>query len=78
MDVFGGDAPEGIAAEWIKRFDAHESSAVKEVVNLVLRAAGCEVTVDSHDIEDPDHCSNKLQDVQEEFQSVSPTEASPV
>lgn len=55
----------------MRRFNKHESNAVKELVNLVLLSAGCTIEVNSHDIEDPDHCANKLADIQEEFQSVS-------
>ena len=42
-----------------------------EIVNFVLKCAGCDLKVDIHDIEDPDSCANKLTDIQEEYQAVS-------
>lgn len=62
-----GDA----AAAWVKRFKDHESIALSEIVNLVLRCAGCGIEVNVHDIEDPDNCTSKLTDIQDEYQAVS-------
>ena len=74
-EVFASDDTlENIAASWLQRFDNHESMALAEVVNFVLRCAGCESEVTEHDIEDPDGCTNKLTDIQEEFQATNPTD----
>jgi cohesin complex subunit SA-1/2 len=43
---------------------------VADLVNFVLRSAGCELEVSDEDIEDPDNCANRLGDLQEEFQAV--------
>lgn len=67
----GDDTLDVVAADWIKRFREHESRAVSEIVNLVLRSSGCDIEVNEHDIEDPDNAPNRLEDIQEEFQSVS-------
>jgi len=70
--VFSNEKSLGVVAvAWLKRFKDHESSAVAEIVNLVLRCAGCAVEVDLHDIEDPDNCASKLTDIQDEYQAVS-------
>ena len=68
------DALDGIAADWVKRFETHESIALAEVVNFVLRCAGCESEVTEHDIEDPDEASIRLTDIQDEYQATNPTE----
>lgn len=66
-----GHTLEDVATEWLRQFDEHESRAVSELVNFVLKCAGCDLKVDEHDIEDPDGCTNKLRDLQEEYEQVS-------
>ncbi|WPG99698.1 STAG-domain-containing protein [Acrodontium crateriforme] len=74
-EVFAsGETIEAIAANWIKAFDEHASSAVADLINFVLRCAGCTGTVDASDIEDPDGATNKLDDLREEYQATKPTE----
>lgn len=74
-EVFASDDTlETVAAGWLKRFETHESMALAEVVNFVLRSTGCESEVTEHDIEDPDGCSNRLTDIQDEYQATNPTE----
>lgn len=55
-------------------FEEHESRAVADLINFVLKSAGCELKVTEYDIEDPDNASNKLEDLQGEFQAVSTCE----
>ncbi|GAB7331273.1 hypothetical protein MBLNU13_g02726t2 [Cladosporium sp. NU13] len=74
-DVFAhGKDLQVIANEWRLRFHEHESRALAEVINFVLRAAGCTSTVTEHDIEDPDAVSSKIEDLQHEYQATEPTE----
>lgn len=71
-DVFAsGDRLEDVAARWVTRFNEHEARAVAELVNLVLRAAGCDIRIDEDDIADPDNAPSRVAELQEEFQSVS-------
>lgn len=73
--VFGGDVQlKQITADWLKRFEQHEAGALGEVVNFVLKCAGCGIKVDEDDIGDPDSASNRLIDIQGEYQATSPTE----
>ncbi len=60
-----------VTGEWYKRFKNHEAEALEEIVNFLLRCAGCDIKVDRHDIEDPDSCTSKLTDIQDEYQAVS-------
>lgn len=70
-EVFANeDTLESVASEWLRRFRTHESNAITEIVNLVLRCTGCEIEVVATDIEDPDNCTNRLKDIQDEFQAV--------
>ena len=74
-DVFASDDNlEAIAASWLRRFDEHESRALSEVINFTLKCAGCDSTVSDHDIEDPDGCTNRLIDIQDEYQATDPTD----
>lgn len=73
--VFGGEEDlETIAVDWTARFILHEANAVSEIVNFVLKCAGCDIEVTSDDIEDPDNCTSRLTDIQDEFQAVSTSE----
>lgn len=74
-DVFGsGDRLEDVAARWVARFNEHEAKAVAEVINLVLRASGCNLRIDEDDIADPDNAPNRVAELQDEYQSQDVTE----
>jgi len=74
-EVFGDDVQfEVVAADWLKSFDTHESQALADMVNFILKCAGCHSTTSDFDIEDPDGVTNRLTDIQEEFQATAPTE----
>ena len=71
-EVFARDHTlDDVVAQWIAQFNEHESRALADLVNFVLKSAGCELQIDEHDIGDPDNCTNKLGDLQDEFQAVS-------
>lgn len=75
--VFGGGNTrlEEIVADWLKRFeDGPEASALGEIVNFVLKCAGCDIKTTFDDIGDPDGASNRLTDIQDEYQATSPTD----
>lgn len=56
------------------RYEKHPAQALCDLVNFVLKCAGCELLVDLHDIEDPDHATSKLTDIQDEFQQLKVAE----
>ena len=60
---------DSVAADWLRRFDAHEANALAELVNFVLRCAGCQFEVNGDEIEDPDNAPGKLSDIQDQFQA---------
>lgn len=63
-----------MAAEWLKSFEQHQSEAVANLVNFVLKSTGCGSKISDFDIEDPDHCTSKIEDLQGEYQAVSTSE----
>ncbi|KAK5133310.1 hypothetical protein LTR08_007835 [Meristemomyces frigidus] len=69
-----GDTFQDTAGKWLKRFDEHESAALAEIVNFVLKCAGSNGGVSEHDVEDPDGVTNKLDDLREEYQASKPTD----
>ena len=71
---FQGHTADGVAADWMTRYEKHPAQALCDLVNLVLKCAGCELQVDLHDIEDPDHATSKLTDIQDEFQQLKVTD----
>lgn len=58
-----------MAAEWVSRYNEHNSNAMADLVNFVLKCTGCTLQVDSNDIEDVDNVTGKLTDLQEEYQA---------
>ncbi|KAK4504662.1 hypothetical protein PRZ48_002623 [Zasmidium cellare] len=74
-EVFAHDKTiEQVVAEWLDAFTDHESLALSDVINFVLKAAGTNGKVTEHDTEDPDNASNRITDLQEEFQATEPTD----
>ncbi|KAF2190173.1 STAG-domain-containing protein [Zopfia rhizophila CBS 207.26] len=69
-EVFArGNNVEDVASQWVTRFQEHEAKAVAEVVNFVLRSAGCNIKIDDNDVSDPDNCASRLGEIQEEYQA---------
>lgn len=67
-DVFGrGNSAEKAASLWITSVQKDSISALRDLVNLVLKCAGCAVQIESQDIEDLDNVPNKLGDVLDEY-----------
>jgi cohesin complex subunit SA-1/2 len=70
--VFGrGSVLDDVAAEWLGRFKADEYSAIAEFYSFVLKCAGCEHTVNSEELQDPDNYSGLIDDIQGQYQAVS-------
>lgn len=71
-EVFArGHTIDDVVAEWLRKFHEHESRAVADLVNFVLRSAGCTLEIEDHNVEDPDNAASTLGDLQDEFQAVS-------
>ncbi|EHK97901.1 putative Cohesin subunit psc3 [Glarea lozoyensis 74030] len=57
------------AQEWLERYVQDNAAAMTELVNFMLKAAGCDVQVTIDDINDFDNAAGRLRDVQDEYQS---------
>ncbi|OJD19494.1 hypothetical protein AJ78_00563 [Emergomyces pasteurianus Ep9510] len=74
-EVFArGHTPDAVAAEWLTKYEDHNVKGMTDLVNFILRCTGTDLKVDEHDIEDVDNVSNRLNDLQEEYQTQSITE----
>ncbi|KAF2736048.1 STAG-domain-containing protein [Polyplosphaeria fusca] len=73
-EIFRGSRLDDVAAQWITSFREHEANAVAEIVNFVLRSAGCDIKIDQNDIDDPDNAPNKLGEIQDDYQAQNVSE----
>ena len=69
-----GHTLDGVAADWMTRYEQHQANAVRDLINFALKCTGCDLQVDLHDIEDPDNASSKLTDLQEEYHALKITD----
>ncbi|KAH0551615.1 hypothetical protein GP486_007168 [Trichoglossum hirsutum] len=71
VEVFSrGKTLDAVAAEWMSNYQRSAPEAMRDIVNFVLRCAGCELEVTVHDIEDQDNVTGRLSDLQDEYQAV--------
>ncbi|PBP17086.1 STAG domain-containing protein [Diplocarpon rosae] len=69
-DVFtSGDAAENIVTKWLASYEADNLAALADLVNMVLRSAGCTIEVTSDDVGDDDNVVGKFEDMQAEHQT---------
>jgi cohesin complex subunit SA-1/2 len=68
-EVFGrGQSPEDAASGWYESVQKDSVTALKDLVNFVLKCIGCNSKVEAQDIEDLDSVPNKLGDVLQEYE----------
>ncbi|KAH7377517.1 nuclear cohesin-like protein complex subunit [Cadophora sp. MPI-SDFR-AT-0126] len=74
-DVFqSGDPSEDVVTRWLRAYNEDNISSLADLVNLVLRSAGCAIGITSDDVNDEDNVMNKLADIQEEHQTKNITD----
>ncbi|TVY13720.1 Cohesin subunit psc3 [Lachnellula arida] len=74
-EVFtSGDSLEDVASIWLGRFKEENVTAMAELVNFILKCAGCTIQITADDINDEDNVENKLGDIQEEYQAQNITD----
>lgn len=71
-DVFASDKSlRDVASEWLARHAENGPSAVTELLNFVLKFAGCDIEFTEDHINDPDAADATIVDLQSQFQAVS-------
>lgn len=74
-DLFARNKPaDEVVAQWLASFKDDETVALTDVINFLIKSAGCSLKVTKHDIEDPDGVTEKLRDLQTEHQASQPTD----
>ncbi|KAE8444270.1 hypothetical protein EG329_000677 [Mollisiaceae sp. DMI_Dod_QoI] len=69
-DVYtSGLSPDDVAGQWLNRLKEDGPNAMVELVNFVLRSAGCTIEVTRDDIDDVDNVEGRVADLQEEYQA---------
>lgn len=67
-DVFGRElSADAAAARWHAQLEKDDVGAIRDLVNLMIHAVGCEISLESQDIEDVDNVTDRLQDVVTEY-----------
>ena len=60
-----------MAGEYLAKYTEDKVDAMKELVNLVLKSAGCDLQVNDDDVQDEENVGGRLGELQEEYQAVS-------
>ena len=69
-EVFARDQSlDDAAAWWLARFKDNENEAMGDLFNFVLKCAGCDAKIEAVEVEDTDHYAEKIQELQDEFES---------
>ncbi|KAL2862757.1 cohesin subunit IRR1 [Aspergillus lucknowensis] len=67
-EVFGKSRnAEIVAADWLTRYQQGQTTAMRDLINLVFRSSGTDLKVTTDDIEDVDHVVDRVQDFQNQY-----------
>ncbi|KAK4072527.1 hypothetical protein Trihar35433_4591 [Trichoderma harzianum] len=68
-DIFAsGDSPQFVAQQWLEKYRESDAAALGDLINCILRCAGCDLEVTVDDIRDPENIPNRLLDLQSVYQ----------
>lgn len=70
-DIFAsGDSAQFVAQQWLEKYKLGDAAALGDLINCILRCAGCDLEVTVDDIRDPENIPNRLLDLQSVYQEV--------
>ncbi|PLB51125.1 putative nuclear cohesin complex subunit [Aspergillus steynii IBT 23096] len=70
-EVFGkGRNADTTAADWLKSYQNDQVSAMREMVNFVIRCAGSDIEVVNEDITEIDHAPHRVADVSNQYHTL--------
>ncbi|PNP48308.1 hypothetical protein TGAMA5MH_00591 [Trichoderma gamsii] len=68
-DIFAsGDSAQFVAQQWLEKYKLGDADALGDLINCILRCAGCDLEVTIDDIRDPENIPNRLLDLQSVYQ----------
>jgi hypothetical protein len=65
-----GEPTKTVAKNWLDRYTEDNTASMMDLVNCILKCAGCELRVTEDDVNDPDNIASRVDDMQEEFKGV--------
>ncbi|QSZ36912.1 hypothetical protein DSL72_009002 [Monilinia vaccinii-corymbosi] len=69
-DVYtSGQSSDDIVAKFLEKYAQNGPGSVAELINFVLKSAGCDLQVTGDDINDSDNVNGRISDLQEEHQT---------
>jgi cohesin complex subunit SA-1/2 len=60
-----------VAGQFLESYQEDKYAAVTELVNFMLKSAGCDLQVNEDEIQDTDNVVRRLSELQDEYQAVS-------
>lgn len=67
-DMFGkGNDADTAATSWYNKLEGDHVAGIMDAVNFVLQTIGCDARVTQDDVNDPDHITERLSDVLEQY-----------
>ncbi len=71
-EVFTSDDNlDDVASEFLTRWASDKSAALTDLLNLLIRSAGCAIPLTEDEANDPENVDGKIGDLQEKYQAVS-------
>jgi cohesin complex subunit SA-1/2 len=65
-----GEPSDDVATTWLTQYEADNTASMTDLVNCILKSAGCEMKVTEDDVNDPDNIPSKLDEMQDEYKGV--------
>jgi cohesin complex subunit SA-1/2 len=63
-----------VAAQWLSQYQRNNKSAMRDLVNFILRCSGTDLEVNIHEVADVDNAPDRIEDLQAMYQAEGITE----
>lgn len=74
-EVFGkGNSSDTVAANWLSRYQRDQSTAMRDMVNFMLRCTGTDLEIDTSEVEDVDNAPTRIDDLQTQYHQLGISE----
>lgn len=65
-----GQSSDDIVSAFLEKYAQNGPGAMAELINFILKSAGCDLQVTEDDINDSDNVNGRIADLQQEHQAV--------
>jgi len=74
-EVFGkANSSDTVAANWLSRYQNDQSTAMRDMVNFMLRCTGTDLEIDTSEVEDVDNAPTRIDDLQTQYHQLGISE----